>query len=61
MLLLNPLNPFNFRETVLTPLPDLNAANSTGYLFCRLKELKKTMLKKIIEILCRIIMHQTSK
>ena len=59
MLFLTPLNPFNFRETVLTP--DLNAANSTGYLFCRLKELKKAMLKKIIEILCRIIMHQTSK
>ena len=34
---------------------------STDCLFCHLKELKKTMLKKIIEILFHVIMYQTSK
>ena len=29
---------------------------STGYLFCHLKELKKTMLKRFIEILFHVIM-----
>ena len=34
---------------------------STDCLFCHLKELKKTMLKKIIEILFHTIMYQTLK
>ena len=34
---------------------------STDCLFCHLKELKKTMLKKIIEILFHTVMYQTLK
>ena len=34
---------------------------STGYLFCQLKELKKTMLRNIIEIYFHTIMYRTLK
>ena len=49
------------QDNNLNYLIDQHLLKSTGYLFFQLKELKKIMLKKIIEILFHAIMYQTLK
>ena len=45
----------------LNYLIDPTFTKVNNYLFCHLKELKKIILKKIIEILFQDIMYQTLK
>ena len=59
-------NKYRSQKTVQSNNNNLNYVIDSTFtrvnsLFCHLKELKKTMLKKIIEILLHTVMYQTLK